>query len=115
MRLSWLLRRFESSMPTTEKLKMYQRSQRSHFASRTVLVDPETNNVEAAMKTLNGLMIGEGMLARWKLTRRYEKPTWMRNRLNYERARDIYNEDMANRVKFLMRKNRTDPYPGTNS
>ena len=44
---------------------------------------------------------------------RYEKPTWTRNRINYERTRAIYNEDMQNRIRFVMRKNRKDPYPGT--
>ena len=43
----------------------------------------------------------------------YEKPTWTRNRINYERTRAIYNEDMQNRIRFVMRKNRKDPYPGT--
>lgn len=70
------------------------------------------NNIEEAMKVLNGIMANEGMLQRWKLTRRYEKPTWMRNRINYERGRSIYNEDMQNRIRFMMRKNRKDPYPG---
>jgi len=37
----------------------------------------------------------------------------MRNRVNYERSKAIYNEDMQNRIAFIMRKNRTNPYPGT--
>ena len=45
---------------------------------------------------------------------RYEKPTVFRSRINWEKGMDIYNEDMANRINFIMRKNRTDPYPGTN-
>lgn len=71
------------------------------------------NSIEDAMKVLNGIMANEGMMQRWKLTRRYEKPTVARNRINYERTRAIYNEDMQNRIKFIMRKNRKDPYPGT--
>ena len=43
---------------------------------------------------------------------RYEKPTQTRRRVNYERSRAVYCEDMQNRVKFIMRKNRKDPYPG---
>ena len=52
------------------------------------------NDVEGAMNVLNGIMANEGMTARWKLTRRYEKPTWARNRINFERSKAIYNEDM---------------------
>ena len=44
---------------------------------------------------------------------RYEKPTRARGRINYERTRAIYNEDMQNKIKFIMRKNRKEPYPGT--
>jgi small subunit ribosomal protein S21 len=58
------------------------------------------------------LMANEGMLQRWKLTRRYERPTIARRRINYERSRAIYNEDMQNRIRFIMRTNRKDPYPG---
>ncbi len=43
---------------------------------------------------------------------RYEKPTWMRNRVNYERSKAIYDEDMENRLNFILRKNRRNPYPG---
>ena len=70
------------------------------------------NDVEGAMNVLNGIMASEGMTARWKLTRRYEKPTWARNRINFERSKAIYNEDMDNRIKLMLRKNRKDPYPG---
>ena len=45
---------------------------------------------------------------------RYEKPYLARNRVNIERAKAIYNEDMRNKIDFIMRKNRTDPYPGAN-
>ncbi len=70
------------------------------------------NNVEEAMKVLNGIVASEKILQRWKLTRKYEKPTWTRNRVNYERSKDVYNEDMQNRLNFIMRKNRKNPYPG---
>ena len=45
---------------------------------------------------------------------RYEKPYIARNRVNLERSKSIYDEDMRNKINFIMRKNRTDPYPGTN-
>ena len=35
-----------------------------------------------------------------------------RQRVNYEKSRAIYNEDMNEKIKFIMRKNRRDPYPG---
>jgi len=35
-----------------------------------------------------------------------------RQRVNYAKSQAIYNEDMANKIKFIMRKNRVDPYPG---
>ena len=35
-----------------------------------------------------------------------------RNRVNYEKCKTIYDEDMRNKVKFVMRKNRVEPYPG---
>ena len=44
---------------------------------------------------------------------RYEKPTWMRNRVNYERSRDVYNEDQRARITFVLKRNRVNPYPGT--
>lgn len=86
------------------------RSNTTQWLSRTVMV--KQNDVEAAMNVLNGIMANEGMTARWKLTRRYEKPTLARNRINYERSKAIYNEDMDNRIKLMLRKNRKDPYPG---
>ena len=72
----------------------------------------QENDVESSMRVLNGIMANEGMFQRWMLTRRYEKPKWTRRRINYERSRAVYCEDMQNRIKFIMRKNRKDPYPG---
>ena len=80
------------------------------WIARTVLV--KDNNVEEAMRVLNGIMTREGLLKRWRGTRYYETPTRTRQRVNFERCRAIYNEDMQNKVKFIMRKNRKDPYPG---
>ncbi len=71
------------------------------------------NNVEEALRILNGIVINEGILKRWNLTRRYEKPFLKRNRINFEKSQAIYNEDMNNRLRLIMRKNRTNPYPGT--
>ena len=94
----------------------------------------KNNDVDEAMQILNGIMMREGLTKRWKGTRVYEKPTWVglritlcnfmmchnhnplifqaRNRVNYEKCRAIYDEDMRNKIRFIMRKNRENPYPG---
>ncbi len=71
------------------------------------------NDVEGAMSILNGIMANEGLMQRWMLTRRYERPCRARQRINYERTKAVYDEDMQNRLRLIMRKNRKDPYPGT--
>ena len=35
------------------------------------------NDIDEAMLLLNGIMQREGMTKRWRLTRTYEKPTWV--------------------------------------
>ena len=45
------------------------------WIARTVMV--QNNNVDEAMQILNGIMLREGMTKRWRLTRNYEKPTWV--------------------------------------
>jgi len=40
----------------------------TRWISRTVMV--KENNIDDAMKVLNGIMANEGMMQRWKLTRR---------------------------------------------
>ena len=71
----------------------------------------ENNDIEKGMKHLNGIMSNEGLFQRWMATRRYEKPNVARRRINFERCQDIYNEDMQNRIQFIMKKNRKNPYP----
>ena len=85
-------------------------SNTTQWLGRTVMV--QGNDVEQAMNVLNGIMANEGMIKRFKLTRRYEKPKYARSRINFERNKAIYNEDMDNRIKLMLRKNRKDPYPG---
>lgn len=109
--LSVATRLTASVLQLTCLVRCYLKNQTANFNSRTVLV--HDNNVEEAMKVLNGIMANEGMLHRWKITRRYEKPTKMRRRVNYEKSKAIYDEDMGNRIRFILRKNRMDPYPGT--
>merc|ERR1711934_82038 len=90
----------------------YLKNQTGHYISRTVMV--KDNEVEEAMTLLTRLVANEGILKRWRGTRKYEKPYIARNRVNLERPKSIYDEDMRNKINFIMRKNRTDPYPGTN-
>ena len=35
-----------------------------------------------------------------------------RQRVNWEKSKAIYNEDMSKKINFIMRKNRKNPYPG---
>ena len=52
------------------------------------------------MSVLNGIMIQEGLFQRWSGTRRYEKPTQARSRINYEKCKAVYNE-VRNQMTFL--------------
>merc|ERR1719431_323096 len=53
------------------------------------------------------------MIKQYRLTRRFEKPFLTRRRHNYEEAKAIYNEDMDRKIKFVMKKNRLDPWIGS--
>jgi len=81
------------------------------FVGRTVLV--QDNDVESSMRVINRIMAQEGMIKQYRLTRRYEKPFLTRRRMNFEKAKAIYNEDMSRKIKFVMRVNREDPYVGS--
>ena len=65
-------------------------SDQQNWVGRTVMV--ENNDVDKAMSVLNGIMIQEGLFQRWSGTRRYEKPTQARSRINYEKCKAVYNE-----------------------
>ncbi|KAG8227878.1 hypothetical protein J437_LFUL007188 [Ladona fulva] len=85
-------------------------SRHAAFIARTVFV--KDNNIEDACKLLNRILGREGILDQYRRTRFYEKPFQLRRRINYEKCKAIYNEDMDRKIRFIMRKNRTDPYPG---
>ncbi|RZF41251.1 hypothetical protein LSTR_LSTR010479 [Laodelphax striatellus] len=76
----------------------------ARFVARTVLV--RNGNVDEAVKNLN----------RYKSLFQLQVVTWflfqLRRRINYEKCRAIYNEDMDRKIAFVMRKNRVDPFPG---
>ncbi|XP_045469883.1 28S ribosomal protein S21, mitochondrial [Harmonia axyridis] len=80
------------------------------FLARTVLV--QNNDVEAACRVLNRILGREGILEQFRRTRYYEKPFQVRRRVNYERCKALYDEDMNRKIEFVLRKNRADPFPG---
>nr|XP_045613501.1 28S ribosomal protein S21, mitochondrial-like [Procambarus clarkii]XP_045613502.1 28S ribosomal protein S21, mitochondrial-like [Procambarus clarkii] len=80
------------------------------FVARTVLL--KNNNVDEGMRVINRIMGKEGLFERYRLTRYYEKPFQTRRRINFEKAKGIYNEDMNRKIQFVMRKNRMDPWIG---
>lgn len=80
------------------------------FLARTVLV--QNKDVDGACRILNRILGKEGIFEQFRRTRRYEKPFLVRRRVNYEVCKSVYNEDMARKIKFIMRTNRLSPYPG---
>ncbi|KAL3277114.1 hypothetical protein HHI36_012471 [Cryptolaemus montrouzieri] len=80
------------------------------FIARTVFV--QNNDVEAACRVLNRILGREGILEQYRRTRYYEKPFQVRRRVNYERCKALYDEDMNRKIEFVLRKNRVDPFPG---
>ncbi|XP_016941325.1 small ribosomal subunit protein bS21m [Drosophila suzukii] len=80
------------------------------FLARTVLV--QNNNVEEACRLLNRVLGKEELLDQFRRTRFYEKPYQVRRRINFEKCKAIYNEDMNRKIQFILRKNRTEPFPG---
>ncbi|ROT77910.1 small ribosomal subunit protein bS21m [Penaeus vannamei] len=80
------------------------------FVGKTVLV--RNNNIEEGMRVVNRIMGREGLFEQYRLTRYYEKPFQTRRRINFEKAKAIYNEDMNRKIQFVMRKNRLNPWIG---
>ena len=48
-------------------------------------------------------MGSEGWFDQYRRTRRYEKPFQARRRVNFEKCKAIYNEDMNRKIQFVMR------------
>ncbi|KAI6189133.1 28S ribosomal protein S21, mitochondrial [Aphelenchoides besseyi] len=80
------------------------------FLNRTVMV--QDNDVDAAFHTLNRLMEREGLLKIIRNTQYFIKPTKQRQQVSMEASQAILREDLQHKMKFLMRKNRIDAYPG---
>ncbi|XP_071956161.1 small ribosomal subunit protein bS21m-like [Antedon mediterranea] len=79
------------------------------FVARTVFV--QNGEVDAAYRTLNSILFRDGIIDTVKRGRYYEKPCQKRRRLQYENVKRIYNQEMTRKVNFIMKKNRTDPWP----
>ncbi|XP_076447149.1 small ribosomal subunit protein bS21m-like [Babylonia areolata] len=79
------------------------------FLARTVLV--RNNDIEPAYRVLDRILRSEKFLSDVKRKERYEKPFQQRRRASYERCKRVYSADMARKVEFVMRKNRTNPFP----
>ncbi|XP_023179780.1 28S ribosomal protein S21, mitochondrial [Drosophila hydei] len=84
----------------------------AQFLARTVFV--HNNNVEEACRILNRILGKEEIFDQFRRTRFYEKPYQVRRRINFEKCKAIYNEDMNRKIQFVLRKNRVDPFPGCN-
>lgn len=82
----------------------------TYYLARTVFV--KNNEVEHACRVLNRILGKEELLDQFRRTRYYEKPNQVRRRVNYERCKAIYDEDMSRRIQFMLRTNRVDPFPG---
>nr|XP_050866222.1 28S ribosomal protein S21, mitochondrial [Vespula vulgaris]XP_050866230.1 28S ribosomal protein S21, mitochondrial [Vespula vulgaris] len=82
----------------------------AQFLARTIFV--KDNDVDKAARTLNRILNAEGIFQQYRLTRYFERPTRTRRRINYERCKAIYDEDMARKIKLLTRTVREEAYPG---
>ncbi|XP_043526148.1 28S ribosomal protein S21, mitochondrial [Frieseomelitta varia] len=83
----------------------------AQFLGRTIMV--QNNNLEKANRLLNSILSKEGVFEQYRRTRYYEKPTQTRRRINYEKCKAIYCEDMTRKIQFILRKNRENPFPGS--
>ncbi|XP_014767843.1 28S ribosomal protein S21, mitochondrial [Octopus bimaculoides] len=78
------------------------------FIARTVLV--KDNQLEAAYRTLDRILRVDKVLELHRQRMYYEKPFQKRRRISYERCKRIYDNSMNQKIEFLMRKNRPDPW-----
>ncbi|KAL1443446.1 hypothetical protein MTO96_007523 [Rhipicephalus appendiculatus] len=104
--------RHEASLPSGEGQLAPPFSPERACACAHVTSTSQNNQVEEALRVLNRILGMEGIFDRYRLTRYYEKPTKTRRRINYEICKAIYDEDMARRIQFTLRKNRADPWLG---
>lgn len=84
-------------------------SKHVRMLARTVLV--KNNDIDKSNIILNRILNSEGIIQEDRRLKYFERPTNMRNRLCFERCKRIYDSEMRRKLKFLMKKNRTDPFP----
>lgn len=84
-------------------------SRHLRFVARTVFV--QSGDVDGAYRTLNNSLNRDGLIDSVRRKRYFEKPFQERRRKEYENMKKIYNQEMGRRIRFIMRKNRTDPWP----
>ncbi|XP_071500370.1 small ribosomal subunit protein bS21m-like [Diadema setosum] len=84
-------------------------SRHLRFVARTVFV--KNGDVDSAYRTLNSALNRDGIIETVRRKRYFEKPFQERRRKEYENMKGIYNQEMRRRISFIMRKNRTDPWP----
>lgn len=79
------------------------------FIARTILV--ENNQVDQALKGLNRILSAENVISTSRRWQYYEKPFERRNRLSFQKCMSIYAGEIDRKVRFIVRKNRENPYP----
>ncbi|XP_035729686.1 28S ribosomal protein S21, mitochondrial-like [Vespa mandarinia] len=82
----------------------------TQFLARTIFV--KNNDIEKAARTINRILNAEGLFQQYRLTRYFERPTRTRRRINFEKCKAIYDEDMTRKIQLLTRTVREEPYPG---
>lgn len=107
-----MVRMWKGTLAQPFGIKMFPNIWNCHpkFMNRTVMV--ENNDIDGAFNVLGRLMDSEGLTKIIRRTQYYQKPYMQRKQASMEAAHAIFNEDMSRKMKFLMRKNRIDAYPG---
>lgn len=77
---------------------------------RTILV--KDGQLPDAYKMFNRMLTMEDVFGKHRRTRYCEKPFQYRRRKSYEVCKAIYDEDMSRKIKFVLRKDREDPWIG---
>lgn len=77
---------------------------------RTIIV--KNNQLSEAYRVFNKLLAADDIFGKHRRTRYCEKPFNTRRRKSYEICKAIYDEDMSRKIKFVLRKNREDPWIG---
>lgn len=79
------------------------------FIARTILV--ENNQLDQSLKSLNRILSSEKVIETARRWQTYERPYERRNRLSFQKCMSIYASEIDRKVRFIVRKNRENPYP----